>query len=190
VEVGPQEPASLARVIPQGYRIRELRAEDAPALADAYRRNREHLAPWDPARNESFYTDEGQAAAMVGQLASARQGLGVLWVLERDGRIVGRMNLNNIVRGVLRSASLGYWVDAEHQRRGLASGAVGFACEQARERGLHRVEAGTLLHNEASQRVLDRCGFELFGIAPKHLFIDGSWQDSRLYQRILHDEPL
>jgi ribosomal-protein-alanine N-acetyltransferase len=67
---------------------------------------------------------------------------------------------------------------------------VEFACAQAQGRGLHRVEAGTLLHNAASQRVLERCGFEYYGLAPKFLFIDGAWQDHKLYQRILHDNPL
>jgi [ribosomal protein S5]-alanine N-acetyltransferase len=92
--------------------------------------------------------------------------------------------------GVLRSASVGYWVDAAHLRRGLASGAVEFVAGAARDRGLHRRSAGTMLHNTASQRVLERSGFELYGVAPKYLFIDGAWQDHRLYQRILHDRPL
>ena len=177
-------------MIPEGYDIRELAADDGPALAAAYRRNRDHLEPWDPRREESFFTDEGQAATVAAQLESALQGHLVAWVLTRQDEIVGRVNLNNIVLGVLRSGSLGYWVDAEHQGRGLASGAVEFACAQAQGRGLHRVDAGTLVHNTASQRVLERCGFEPYGLAPKFLFIAGKWQDHKLYQRILHDDPL
>lgn len=177
-------------MLPEGYEIRNLAADDAPALAAAYRRNRDHLAPWDPRRQESFYTDQGQAAAVATQLESARNGLLAAWVLCRDEEIVGRVNLNNIVMGVLRSGSLGYWVDAEHLGRGLASGAVDFACAQGQGRGLHRVDAGTLVHNVASQRVLERCGFEPYGLAPKFLFIAGKWQDHKLYQRILHDNPL
>jgi ribosomal-protein-alanine N-acetyltransferase len=177
-------------VTPEGYQIRELAAEDAAALAEAYARNREHLARWDPRRDESFYTANGQTAALVGQLTSVRNGLLAAWVLTHEDRIVGRVNLNNIVMGVLRSASVGYWVDADHLGRGLASGAVEYACAQAQGRGLHRLEAGTLVHNVASQRVLERCGFELYGMAPKFLFIDGAWQDHKLYQRILHDNPI
>jgi ribosomal-protein-alanine N-acetyltransferase len=177
-------------VIPEGYQIRDLAADDAPALAAAYLRNRAHLEPWDPRRDEHFYTEDGQAAAVAGQLASARNGLLAAWVLTHEDLVVGRVNLNNIVMGVLRSASVGYWVDADHLQRGLASGAVDFACAQAQGRGLHRVEAGTLVHNTASQAVLERCGFEYYGTAPKFLFIDGDWQDHKLYQRILHDNPL
>ena len=175
---------------PEGYRIVELTPGHAAGLAAVYSRNREHLAPWDPRRDADFYTVEGQTASVAGQLAAVRGGHMVAWVLERDGEVVGRVNLNNIVLGALRSAAVGYWVDADHQGRGLATGAVEFACAEARGRGLHRVEAGTLLHNTASQRVLERCGFEPYGMAPKFLFIDGEWRDHRLFQRILHDEPI
>jgi ribosomal-protein-alanine N-acetyltransferase len=177
-------------VLPEGYRIHELEATDAGALAAAYRRNRAHLAPWEPVRDPGFFTEDGQLASITGHLAMAGQGYVAAWLLTHGEDVVGRVNLNNIVMGVLRSASLGYWVDAEHQGRGLATGAVELTCLRARERGLHRVEASTLLANAVSQRVLERCGFELYGLAPRYLFIDGAWQDSRLYQRILHDDPL
>jgi ribosomal-protein-alanine N-acetyltransferase len=177
-------------VIPEGYDVVGLTAEHAGDLAAAYSRNREHLAPWDPRRDAGFFTVEGQAAAVAGQLAAVRAGLMAAWVLERDGEVVGRVNLNNIVLGALRSAAVGYWVDVDHQGRGLATAAVEFACDEAVRRGLHRVEAGTLLHNAASQRVLERCGFEQYGMAPQFLFIDGQWRDHRLFQRILHDDPI
>ena len=186
------EPAAgaIAQAIPDGYTIRGLRADDAAAMAAAYVRNQAHLARWDPRRDESFFTVEGQAAVVTQQLDAQEAGLVVPWVIARGEEVVGRVNLNNVVRGVLRSASVGYWVDADHLRRGLATAAVAHACHQALRVGLHRVEAGTLLHNDASQRVLERCGFSEYGLAPRYLFIDGAWQDHRLYQRILHDDPI
>ena len=57
-----------------------------------------------------------------------------------------------------------------HVRRGLE------------ELGLHRIQAGTLLHNVRSQRVLERTGFVRFGVAPAYLSIAGQWQDHALYQ--------
>jgi [ribosomal protein S5]-alanine N-acetyltransferase len=176
--------------MPDGYAIRELAVEDAPALAAAYRRNREHLQPWDPWREESYYSDVGQAAAILGQLASVAAGHLAAWVVTHGDQIVGRVNLNNLIMGVLRSSSVGYWVDEAHLRKGLASASLRFAVEEARELGLHRVDAGTLVHNTASQRVLLSCGFELYGVAPRFLFINGAWQDHNLYQLILHDDPI
>jgi ribosomal-protein-alanine N-acetyltransferase len=177
-------------VLPDGYEVQDLTPDHAAEMAAAYDRNRAHLAPWDPRRPEEFYTVQGQDAAIADQLAQARMGLVHPWVLVRGDVVVGRINLNNVVMGVLRSAAVGYWVDAAHTGRGLATGAVEFAVEQARARGLHRVEAGTLVHNTASQAVLARCGFTHYGTAEKFLFIDGAWQDHHLFQRILHDDPL
>lgn len=51
--------------------------------------------------------------------------------------------------------------------------------------GLHRLQAETLVHNIASQRVLEKNGFSRYGMAPEYLKIDGAWQDHLMYQRIL-----
>ena len=177
------------RVLPEGYDIRPLGEGDASALAAAYVRNREHLAPWDPKREDWFFTERGQRADVEAKLAMAGQGLVVPWLVMHGADVVGRVNLNNIVRGVFQNASLGYWVDHAHTGRGLASAAVRFAVERADALGLHRLEAGTLVHNVASQRVLTRTGFEQYGVAPAYLYINGRWQDHHLYQRILHDRP-
>ncbi|HET6653036.1 MAG TPA: GNAT family protein [Nocardioides sp.] len=177
-------------VLPTGYTIRALRADDAPAMAAAYLRNRDHLEQWDPTRDPSFYTVAGQQDAIDRQLSLVHGGLLGAWVVVCGEEIVGRANLNNVIRGVLCSAAVGYWVDHDHLRRGLASAAVEHACAEALDMGLHRVEAGTMVHNLASQRVLLRAGFEQYGMAPRFLFIAGGWQDHNLYQRILHDDPL
>ena len=177
-------------MIPDGYTVRPLEHSDAEALAAAYDRNRAHLDPWDPVRPSHFYTVEGQQEAVARQLSLVEGGLLATWVLVHDVEVVGRVSLNNLVRGVLASATVGYWVDHRHTRRGLASALVEHACADALRMGLHRVESGTMLHNVASQRVLLRAGFSQYGMAPKFLFIAGAWQDHRLYQRILHDSPL
>jgi len=174
-------------VLPPGYQVRALAGDDAPALAAAYSRNRGHLAPWDPRRSEEFFTEAGQRKDADAKLEAARLGLVDPWLLWHGDEVVGRVNLNNVVRGVFQNASVGYWVDRQHTGRGLATAAVGFALRRATEMGLHRVEAGTLVHNVASQAVLKRCGFEQYGAAADYLFIAGAWQDHLLFQRILHD---
>lgn len=179
-----------AQPFPAGYTVRPVRLAEAGAVAAAYLRNRAHLAPWEPPRSEEFYTLAGQRRAIEQKLDLAERGLAAGWVIGHGADVVGMVNLNNIVMGVLRSASVGYWVDRGHTRRGLAVAAVEHACGEALALGLHRVEAGTMLHNEASQRVLRRAGFEHFGTARAFLFVAGAWQDHHLYQRILHEDPL
>lgn len=172
----------------EGVALRVLRQQDAPEVAAAYARNREHLAPWDPLRRPDWFEPATQQRVVADQLAAAASGDALLLVLVRDREVVGRVNVTGIVRGPFQSASLGYWLDARLAGRGLMSAAVRTVCDSARDDlGLHRLQAGTLLHNEASQRVLTACGFEPIGTAPAYLQIAGRWQDHRLFQRILHD---
>lgn len=173
-----------------GYEISALREGDGPALAAAYRRNRDHLAPWDPVRPEEFWTDEGQAADVARNLVAAEEGRTHTFLVRQGDTVVGRAMLTNIVRGPMQSGTVGYWIDHEHQGRGLATACVDHVARAAIRLGLHRLEAGTMLHNLGSQRVLERSGFTRFGLAERLLFIGGAWQDHVLFQRILHDDPL
>lgn len=54
---------------------------------------------------------------------------------------------------------------------------------------LHRVQGEVVTDNHRSQRVLERNGFERYGLAPSYLKIAGQWQDCVLFQRIRSDEP-
>jgi [ribosomal protein S5]-alanine N-acetyltransferase len=104
-------------------------------------------------------------------------------VLDDDGAVIGRITLNNVVRGAFQSCSVGYFVRSAANGRGHASAAVREMLRLAfDELGLHRVEAGTLVHNVRSQRVLERNGFVRFGLAPRYLRIQGRWQDHVLFQ--------
>lgn len=163
---------------------RLLTPDDATELAKILTENRAFLAEWEPLRGDDYFTVEWQSALLEQALRDRADGASVpLAILDPDGRIAGRLNINNIVRGALQSASIGYWVSRSHNGRGLASGAVsearGIAFEQL---GLHRLQAETLIRNTGSQRVLDRNGFTPYGIAPKYLRIAGQWQDHILYQ--------
>ena len=170
----------------QTVRVRVLRRSDAGPLAEAYLRNREHLAPWEPLRSVDFFTVNGQAASIESKLGLFIAGSDVPWVLLEGSRIIGVMNLSGIVRGPFLSAHLGYWVDKDMTGRGIGSAALEFAVQAARNQlGLHRLQAATLPHNAASQRILKRAAFEEIGLAPQYLRIAGSWQDHILFQRIL-----
>ncbi|WP_223694669.1 GNAT family N-acetyltransferase [Leifsonia poae] len=176
------------RELPGGLVLRVRAEEDAPALAAAYSRNRGHLAQWDPKREDDFYTDIRQLAHTRELLALRDQGTALPLVLADGESIAGLVNLSSIVRGAFQSATVGYWLDRDHTKRGLASAALHAVIEVARDDyGLHRIQAATLLHNHASQTVLTRTGFERIGVAPAYLKIAGRWQDHVLFQRILHD---
>lgn len=167
--------------------LRPLTMSDANELAAAYRRNRSHLAQWEPSRSEEFFTEARQAEDIATRIASGAAGTGFSLGLFDSTTIIGRFNLGGVVRGPFQSAGLGYWIDARYTGRGLATAAVGAMVRAARDDlGLHRLEASTLTHNRASQRVLVKAGFQQIGTAPRYLQIAGEWQDHDLFQTILH----
>jgi [ribosomal protein S5]-alanine N-acetyltransferase len=81
--------------------------DDVPALTELLRANREFLAPWDPARNEDYFTVAGQRAAVATALGRYREGTVLPHViLGQSGQVAGRITLNGIVRGPLQSGDL------------------------------------------------------------------------------------
>lgn len=163
---------------------RLVSVHDAAALASLLREDRDFLAPYEPARPDDYATGDGQRTAVQAALDQFRRGSSLPHVvLDEAGQVVGRITLSGIVRGPFQSCSVGYWVSSAANGRGLATAAVGEIVRTAfQELGLHRVEAGTLVDNVRSQRVLERNGFVRIGVAPAYLKIAGAWQDHVLFQ--------
>lgn len=173
--------------LPSGGGLRLLEPSDAEALARAYRQNREQLEPWEPLRDDAFFTEEGQAERIAGMLGGLAAGTDVPWVLTAGDGIAGTITLSGIVRGPFLNAHVGYWVDRRLQGRGLCSAALGEVLRYARDTlGLHRVQASVLPHNAPSIAVLEKAAFTVIGLAPSYLCIAGDWQDHTLYQRLLY----
>jgi ribosomal-protein-alanine N-acetyltransferase len=178
------EELSIAAMIEQ-VELRPARVDDAEALAALYASQRNFLAPFDPIRPDGFYTVAGQRSELEQAVAQSRADLRHRFVILADGAIAGTLGISNVVRGQFQSANLGYFVAEEVNGRGVATRAVGLAVEQAFGRiGLHRLEAGTLVDNLASQRVLEKNGFVRIGVAPRYLRIAGDWRDHILFQRV------
>jgi ribosomal-protein-alanine N-acetyltransferase len=164
---------------------RLVRFDDVPTITHLINVNRDFLAPWEPARDEEYFTEEAQLAIVDAGLAAHARGTAVPHVILDGDEVVGRINLNDIVRGPFQSCHLGYWVAQAANGRGVATAAVAAIARFAfEEMGLHRIQASTLVHNTASQKVLERNGFVRFGTAPQYLNIAGRWQDHVLFQLI------
>lgn len=168
--------------------IRPLVLEDATDLAGLYARNREFLRPFEPERDARFFTADGQRMRAALAIEEARKGTLFRYVIaDSETQIAGLIGLENVIRGASQSATLSYWVDRARNGRGLASQAVADVAELARtDLGLHRLEAPVRVDNLASQRVLEKNGFERIGMARGFLHIGGAWRDHILFQRLLH----
>lgn len=159
-----------------------------PRVAEYCRRNRDHLARWEPPRPDEYYTSRFWGKQIAASRAEFEQGNSVRTVLVgreptakdqgRSGRVIGVMNLSQIVRGGFQAGIVGYSLDAEEQGRGLMCEGLLALIEYAfLDLGLHRVMANYRPENERSARVLERLGFEREGYAKEYLYIDGAWRD-------------
>jgi ribosomal-protein-alanine N-acetyltransferase len=105
-----------------------------------------------------------------------------------DGHIVGVVNINDIVLGSLRSASLGYYGFKGSSGGGRMTEAVRLAVDHAfKELGLHRVEANIQPTNRPSRRLVERLAFRLEGFSPRFLYVQGDWRDHERWA-VLSDE--
>ncbi len=164
--------------------IRPLVADDAEELTAVLAANRETFLPVMPERPDGYYTVSFQRDRIARLTASD----GWYFAIVEGGAIVGSLNIGDVIAGPVQLANLGYWIDRERNGRGLATRAVAEAVEFAfGEAGLHRLEAGTLPENVASQRVLEKNGFTRYGIARGLVRVAGEWRDHVLFELLATD---
>jgi ribosomal-protein-alanine N-acetyltransferase len=85
---------------------RLVTVDDVPVLAALLSINRDFLAPWEPIRADDYFTVDGQCAVIGAALERHGQGSSLPHVIVDDsGRVVGRITLNEIVRGPFQSCS-------------------------------------------------------------------------------------
>jgi ribosomal-protein-alanine N-acetyltransferase len=163
--------------------LRPPRTTDVPELRRAMRANHEHLRPWSVAPVPG---DDPSSLASVSRtiLRNRRewkrgQSFVLMVTLKGDeDRILGRIALGGILLGAFQNAYLGYWIDREHQGRGLMTEAVRATTTFAfRTAALHRVQAAVMPRNAGSQRVLEKVGYRREGMAARYLCIAGAWED-------------
>ena len=120
----------------------------------------------------------------------ARLGTSLPFAVRVEGRLAGQVTIDNVVRGALRSGSLGYWIDRSVAGRGMGSLAVALVCDHAfGDVGLHRLQADIRPENLPSQRLVEGLGFRQEGLLRRYLEIDGDWRDHRSYALLAEDLP-
>ena len=147
-----------------GASLRPFVESDAEELFALTERNHAHLEPWLPwvplttsaadsldfirATRRQLEDDEGMQLALV----------------DADGAIAGvagfhRFDWQN------RATTIGYWLSADRQGRGLMTAAVRALVAHAfDERGLHRIEIAAAVDNARSRAVPERLGFREVGV--------------------------
>ena len=157
----------------------------AGALADFHRRNRAHLAPWEPPTDAADFTPAAQAERLRESSSAFGAGTAFLYLLQPigdAGRVIGSVRFSNVARDAFQSCTLGYALDREAEGQALMSEALRCAIGEmfAPHVNLHRLQAAYRPENVRSAEVLKRLGFREEGLADDYLFIDGAWRVHRI----------
>lgn len=163
--------------------LRPLTLADQDAWIEVRSRNADWLRPWEATVPPGGGDRPSTFRQMVARLRrQARQGTTMPFAIEVDGRLVGQVTVNNIVRGSAQFASVGYWIDSAVAGRGLMPRAVALVIDHCfTTAGLHRIEICVRPENTNSLRVVEKLGLHEVGFAPWFLHIDGAWRDHRIY---------
>jgi [ribosomal protein S5]-alanine N-acetyltransferase len=168
--------------------LRPIQPDDAPLLwpdiADAQVARYMAWTPHStPAQTEAFvaYEMERQTA-----------GKGCTWVILQEGAFRGIVSLIGM-QGTHRAltydrAELAYWLGTAHQRKGLATEAVGQVIQFAFcEIGLHKLHVSHFGPNLPSRKLICRLGFRHVGVQRKEFQKDAVWYDHHLYELLNED---
>jgi ribosomal-protein-alanine N-acetyltransferase len=180
------------RVVGSRLVLRPPRPQDTAELVSLARRNKTHLAPWNPLppRGEDPTSLTMVARSIVVMRSQWREGKAYPFLIQDrvSQGVIGRVNLNAVVRGAFHNAYLGYWIDVGHQGKGLMTEAVELALAFAfGEAGLHRVQAAIMPRNDRSLRVAEKVGFRKEGFALRYLQIAGAWEDHHIFALTAED---
>lgn len=161
--------------------LRPPRLRDARAWSEIRLRNEMWLEQWEP--TSSVPWDERNSVGAWPSLhsalrSSARKGVMLPFMIWYGGRLVGQLNISNVVHGALRSCTVGYWIDGAMAGRNITPTALALAIDHCfGPIGLHRVEVDIRPENTASLRVVQKLGLRREGFYERFLDIDGAWRD-------------
>jgi len=153
-------------------RIQPVTRADATDLINGNTASQDYHLPWVTSFTDQPGFDQWFARTLTG----SHVGLVAREVV--SGRIVGVINVTEIVRGAFQSAYLGYYGMVGFSRKGLMTEALNAAARYAfDDLGLHRMEANIQPENAASIALVRRAGFKKEGFSPRYLCINGKWRD-------------
>jgi phosphinothricin acetyltransferase len=151
--------------------IRPAQRADLPRIVDIYnasiagRMATADLEPLPVSAREAWFAEHGPRWP--------------LWVDERDGVVLGWASLSKFRdRSAYDiSSELSIYVAPEAHRRGVAAGLVEHAVAAAPRLGIKNLIGLVFGHNTPSLALLDRFGFERWGVMPRVTVLDGVERD-------------
>jgi ribosomal-protein-alanine N-acetyltransferase len=176
----PTDPAATVRR--RGFRVylRAPEPADARAFVAAVGASRKLHGAWvhPPSTAELYAAFVRRYGRFAKRDPLAATHVGLLACRCDDDAIVGVFNLGDIVRGLFRSAYLGYYGFTPYTGAGYMSEGIELALVVAfRMLKLHRLEANVQPTNARSLALVRRAGFVREGFSRRYVRIGGRWRD-------------
>ena len=129
------------------------------------------------------YTVEDAEAFIAGCI---RQNPVEIFAIEYHGQYVGNIGLHKQSDVYSKSAELGYFIGEPYWNKGITTRAVNLICEYGfKELDIVRIYSGIFEYNPASQRVLEKCGFEKEAVSKSAVCKKGRIYDEIRYAKCL-----
>jgi RimJ/RimL family protein N-acetyltransferase len=172
-------------ITPRGeVQIRPTRTEDAAA----YRELRLIGLRDHP---EAFGADHATSAARpieywqerMQQGAGGEQG--VTYIAEAAGELIGMTALvrHDLPKTRHAGSIFGVYTHPSWRGTGVADALLEACVAYARQLGMRLVQLGVVTTNASAIRLYLRCGFQVYGVEPESLFVDGTYYDELLMAR-------
>jgi ribosomal-protein-serine acetyltransferase len=153
----------------------------ATAVTELIVRNQQRLARWEPWAEQPATVDGTRAfiRAALEDFLRGRQ-ISTIIALDHGRRFIGRCGLR--INPFSATADLGYWIDADYERKGLAARASrALVAAAIAELALRRIELRTSVDNVRSRALAERLGFIFEGTLPAGLRFKNRSDDVALY---------
>ncbi|GAK18125.1 LOW QUALITY PROTEIN: ribosomal-protein-S5p-alanine acetyltransferase [Vibrio sp. JCM 19053] len=160
--------------------LRTAEIGDADMIAEYFQANREYLKPFEPKREEAFFSVNGWLQKLIKLNELHRMGLGYYCLLVRasSGEMLGTISFSSLSRFPFYSCNVGYSLAEKAQGHGYMRRGLTMACDYMfNVQKLHRIQAGYMPHNKRSESVLEHVGSTEKGMQKIYLLINGEWQD-------------
>lgn len=155
---------------------------DAKAWREVRAANHAWLEPWEGTTPDGPHPHRNFGSILRGMQVEVAAGHMYPFAIIYRDRFVGQLTVGNIIRGSLRGAYIGYWIDQQVAGRGIMPTAVALALDFGLgEAGLHRIEISIRPENLASIRVVEKLHVPFEGVRKRYLHIAGAWRDHNIY---------
>lgn len=165
---------------PLNVKIRKLTAEDAEAMAKLANNIKiaENLRDGFP----HPYT-LSDARTFIEKFKDQDQTF--IFAIEYNGEYAGNIGLVPETDVYRKSAELGYFIGEPFWNKGITTEAIKHICEFAFQNlDIIRIHCGVYEYNKASQRVLEKSGFEKEGVFKKAIFKKSRIWDEVRYAKV------